>query len=369
MIKKEMNICLFDGNAVNNFPLHNYGGVESCVFDLATQFKKLNLKFFVVTSGDRDLGKTQNIDGISVVRSGPSLTDQKQTQAAYYHNHRVILDNLREDDKPDIIIGQSHEMVQPMLGYRKFNQLVPILATFHDALPKQTGWMINDPQVFYRFLSQFQYNNWVKEPWEAKRSFQLYTGVRNEEFQFYDASERSDHFLWCGSVSAQKGLDIFFQLSQVIKGGKFIAYGTGDPADIGLTPEVIAENTNFEWRGVLERGMSHIEAFGKCRAFIMPTQLPYDTFPRTILEALSKGTPVIGTTVASLPETLNGFGFCGYDLRDLAFALTIPFDNQQIFSRAANKYSVQVEARELVQQLENIVNHASLRSGSSSESG
>ena len=64
--------------------------------------------------------------------------------------------------------------------------------------------------------------------------------------------------------------------------------------------------TNFEYRSALLRGEEHRSAFCGATAFFMPTQPSIgESFGLTVIEALSKGVPVITSTAGAPAEILE----------------------------------------------------------------
>ncbi|NJO61266.1 MAG: glycosyltransferase [Richelia sp. RM2_1_2] len=213
-----MKICLVGGNSVQEFPVINYGGVESSVENLAWGFYNHNLDFFVITSNR----KKKSDFPFEVRENGHEpLSFTNETQPEYYSGTRKVLDDLPQNETPDVIFCQSHEAAKSLLGYR--NSL--IIATFQDSCPKQPGWMDKNERLFFRFLSKAQFNNWVIEDWEREKSVQIYTGLTDENY-YFSPSEKENYFLWVGAVGMNKGLDWFIYLASRNNNDKFISYGT-----------------------------------------------------------------------------------------------------------------------------------------------
>jgi glycosyltransferase involved in cell wall biosynthesis len=210
----------------------------------------------------------------------------------------------------------------------------------------------------YRFISKFQYNNWIKNETEKRYSVQCYTGIANEEYVFFDKNESEDYYLWCAGLQwgfEAKGLSIFLELAQANPNDLFIAYGSGND-NISQILSRQQDIKNFRFLGSLQRGRSHREVFGKAKAFIIPTQIP-DTFPRTCLESISKGTPIIGSSYGSIPEIIehNNCGIVCHNIDDynLAISTIDKFDRQSIFSNSM-QYSIDHEIQTLLAYSHNL---------------
>ena len=313
-----MKIALIANDYVQQFPLESYGGIETCVENLAQGLFESKIDFFVICP-KRKNKKEYPFEVYETQEEPTSITNKNSSYYAY--SVAKVLKNL----KFDIIWSQSNWSIDPLLSFKK-----PIISTFHDSCEKQYGWIKNLDRIKYRFLSKFQFNNWINDDWEKNISFQLYTGIQNEDFLF--ENQKDDYFLWCGGLNwgiEGKGLDVFIELAKLNKDKKFIAYGAGNK-DIENHLYNLNIN-NFYYKGKLNRGEEHKKVFSKAKALLMPTKI-MDTLPRTCLEAVSKGTPIIGSNNGSIPEIINQTGgkVC-LSLEEYSQALDLKFDYKKIF--------------------------------------
>jgi glycosyltransferase involved in cell wall biosynthesis len=330
-----MKIALIGNDYVQQFPLENYGGIETCVENLANGLFNENKDFFVVCP-KRNLQKKYPFEIYETEQDPTSIS--KKDSSYYAYSVAKVLENLEFD----AIWSQSHWSIEPLL---KFNK--PIICTFQDSCEKQSSWIKKYPNVKYRFVSKYQYKNWVTESWEEKISFQCYTGLEKEEFL---QQQKENYFLWCAGLQwglEAKGLDIFIDLAKANKNHKFIAYGSGNPE---LEKYLYNLNMpNFSFMGDLKRGDFHKKVFAQARALIMPTRI-MDTFPRTCLEAISKGTPIIGSSNGSIPEIIN---LCGgkicESIDDYSEALNINFDYNEIFNKS-KQFQIKNEVETLIKE-------------------
>lgn len=334
-----MRIALIGNDYVQQFPVIGYGGIEICVENIATELYNQNINFFAVCP-KRSVTKEYPFEIYETEEEPTSITNKN----SFYYSYSVAktLENLQFD----VIWSQSHWSIEPLLKFKK-----PIICTFHDSCEKQNGWIRKFDNVKYRFLSKFQYNNWITEEWEKEISFLCYLGLKNEDFI---QLEKENYFLWCAGLRwglQAKGLDIFIKLAEINSNHNFIAYGEGNK-DL----EKYLHNINlpnFYFKGKLSHGVEHQKVFGHAKAFIMPTQI-MDTFPRTCLEASSKGTPVIGSNNGSIPEIIN---ICGgqvcESLEDYSKALNINFDYNKIFNNS-KIFSIENEIKTLISKSKKI---------------
>lgn len=289
-----MKICLVANDYVDQFPLKGYGGIEVCVKTLADAMHERGLDFFVIAPKHSEGGADYPYRIIRT-KGGPTSKTGKSPSFFAWEARSII-----EKEKPDVIWSQSNWSADALWDLQ-----IPMICTFHDACHKMYGWIKKYPRVKYRFLSEFSYNNWVTEDWEKKISFMQYSGLADEDYVLGDFENRMTHFLWVAGLRwgiHAKGLDYAIKMANC---RYYIrAFGIGDP-QLEQYCEKIAKNHNhFYYGGNLERGSKHTQEFSSAMAFLMPTRT-LDTFPRTVLEAMSKGTPVLGFDNGALSEMVG----------------------------------------------------------------
>lgn len=293
-----MKIALLGNDYTQQFPLIDYGGIEVCVENLAQGMLNQEIDFFTIIP-KRSKKESYNFTILETEEEPTSIT--RKNPSYFCTQAKEII----KQEKPDIIWSQSNWSIDILQDLN-----IPIICTFHDSCDKKELWIKNYKHVYYRFISKFQYNNWIKEDWERKISFQCYTGLDDKEYTYINTNNNQKYFLWCAGLQwgyQAKGLDIFIELASQNPTELFIAYGSGNDQ---LADSLNSINLpNFKFLGPLVRGNIHQTVFGNAKALIMPTQIP-DTFPRTCLEAISKGTPIIGSDKGSIPEIIESI-HCG----------------------------------------------------------
>lgn len=292
-----MKLCLIGNDYTQQFPLVGYGGIEACVENLAyglTKYPEINLFVIVPKRQDIDPNISMPFELLETEEIPTSLSGR--SPAVFALQAKKIVSQIQ----PDIIWSQSNWSADILQDLN-----IPLICTFHDSCNKQNNWIKPFVNIRYRFLSMFQYNNWVTEEWEKNISFQCYSGLIDEEYEYMNPDPTEKYFLWCAGLQwglEAKGLHIFIELAKDNPQYKFIAYGAGNP---GLEKHLANLSIpNFIFEGSLSRGSRHRQIFGQASALIMPTQIP-DTFPRTCLESISKGTPIIASNNGSLSEVVN----------------------------------------------------------------
>lgn len=359
-----MKIALIGNDYKPQFPLVGYGGVEICVENLAIGLNNNDNDFFVVTPNHhndtllnnlihkKNYGKNYPFE-IIYTKSAASAISKKNWLPFILETKEIL-----KAKKPDIIWSQSNWSAEYLKDLN-----IPIICTFQDSCLKQPNWILKDPHLFYRFVSKFQFNNWAIEPWEIHKSFQLYTGLLDEEFCLKENYEK-DYFLWVGGFNwdlKQKGLDVFIELAKMNPNKQFVCYGKGNKK---LEAFIISESkkiANLDYRGELLRGAQHKEAFMNAKAFIMPTRIP-ETFARVNLEALSKGTPIIGFPNGCMVELVNQEnGFLSEDIQQLSESLNYVYNHSLIYENS-QKFHVNEEIKNMIKQSESIIQFGKLAS-------
>lgn len=111
----------------------------------------------------------------------------------------------------------------------------------------------------------------------------------------------------------EKGLQIFINMARLDPNMTYVVYGgAARRRDIvAKLVELTLELPNLVYRGELLRGDEHFRAFCEATAFFMPTQLG-ESFGMTVIEALSKGVPVITSTFGAPADILRIPGRKGF---------------------------------------------------------
>ena len=333
-----MRIALVGNDSLQQFPLESYGGIETCVENLAIGLNDLGRDFFVVAP--KRSTKLDYQFNIYETEGYPTTISNKNSHS-YAYDVGKVLDNL----KFDIIWSQSNWSIEPLLRFNK-----PIICSFHDSCEKVYGWMKKYKNVKYRFISKFQYDLWVKEDWEKQDSFWCYTGLTKDNF--ICETRKDNYFLWCAGLNwgiEAKGLDYFINVAKNNKDYEFISYGSANTDLEKYLYTLDKQIKNFHFKGALKKGDEHSNVFRKAKGFFMPTRLP-EAFGRTIIESFSKGTPVFGSKNGALQELIedgvNGFKL---DLNDTNINLNHNFDYNLIYDKS-KRFSIENEIKILEEE-------------------
>lgn len=301
-----MRIAVIGGRDYQQFPIISYGGIETCVENMAWGLHKAQ-KDFVCIVPKREVVRDYPFEVIE--SQAPPLPGPESNVWPFANS----LPDIIKAVKPDVIWSQGFWSAETLKGLG-----IPIICTFQDFVPdmeRKNRWFTYRENTWYRFISQFQFKQWtdgVPGPLRD-RSFYLHTGLADDEYEFGPPHDREGYYLWVAGLNWGwhiKGLDLFIELAKRNPDKEFIAYGTGHREIEASLLKLNHQLNNFEFRGALKRGEAHRTAFAKARLFLMPTQMP-EPLGRTVIESMSKGTPVLGSTHGALPELIQN-GISGY---------------------------------------------------------
>lgn len=297
-----LRIALVGNNGGTHFPTRDYGGIEISVEHAAWGLHSAGVPFFVVVPADHSSGgqahecRTGDYPFEIVVADGYG---HRFSDAAF-----VALAARRDDY--DVIWAQSHWAGWGFAGLGK-----PLIVTLHDSTERHDNWIVPVPFVRTRFVSEAQRDAFVKGSSERNATFAVHHGLPEDEFSCPEPSTSGGgyHLFVAGlhwqAMGGKKGLGMFVDLARAHPAEQFRAYGAGNfPAVVAWLREKEEELPNFSFGGALARGEEHRRAFCEAATFVMPTQIP-EAFGLTVIEALSKGTPVVASDRGALPEILH----------------------------------------------------------------
>ena len=361
-VRDKLRVCVLGSCNLQHFPIIDYGGIESCVehlcTGLSTHFKD-EVEFSVIVPKifeKREITARYNFNIVEANYVGCSQSNVHPINFALEARQMIYNAPI----KAHVISSQGDWSAKGLhdLG-------IPIIATIHDSGPWVDGKYIFKENVYYRFVSKFLYdfvfqdaeNNQAIKDVKSK-SFWCHSGLDDYEYDFEPNKE--DYILWVAGLNwglESKGLDTFIELARRLPDEKFVAYGTGNDEIANYLVNVSKELPNFDFRGKLNRDHTHREAFKKAKLFAMLSRIP-EAFGRTGLEALSKGTPVIGSNYGSVPEQVNhpGIGFCSDNIDEIVNAIKFNnFNNEQCFKFTHENYHVKNEIQGMLKFTDSIL--------------
>jgi glycosyltransferase involved in cell wall biosynthesis len=180
--------------------------------------------------------------------------------------------------------------------------------------------------------------------------------VRNDiqQVQF----PRSDHFLFVGRLSEEKGIET---LLSTFKESKYQLRIIGDGPLKSLVNKYTSERDNATYLGFQKKEFI-MKEMSRCSALIVPS-ICYEQFGLIIIEALSCGTPVIASNIGApadlICEGVTGLHFIAGSSTDLSKKLekwqsTAESDKKIYYKNAVTAYCSQFTAKKNYDQLTSI---------------
>lgn len=351
-----MKICVVCADYKQQFPLLSYGGIEIAFESMCKGLHKYfseTVKFCAIVpkilkNKDTTLGfkiiETQFIE--SSISGQPAI-----------HFAAEAGDIIKTStDKPDIIWSSGDWSVKALHHLN-----IPIICTIMDSGGWEEGKFLLKENVYYRFSSKFIYdlvfkdsenNEYIKKV--KQQSFWCHTGSYDDEFDF--EYEKEDYILWVAGLNwgiSSKGLDLFIELARRRSDKTFVAYGTGNGYIEEQLKQLSRDVKNFNFMGPLMRGEQHRRVFKKAKLFTFLTQIP-EAFGRTGLEAITKGTPVLGSTKGAVPELYAPAGLCTDSVDEMVNFLDVEINYKDVYEYS-QKFHVKHELETLIQKCTEIL--------------
>jgi glycosyltransferase involved in cell wall biosynthesis len=174
--------------------------------------------------------------------------------------------------------------------------------------------------------------------------------------------------IYVGRLSAEKGVTTLLEAWRLLD-GRLPLKIVGDGPLAGAVREAALQNSAVEWLGHVALD-SVYELIGGATALILPSQC-YENFPRVIIEAFAKGTPVIASNLGAMAEIVDdgrtGLRFQPGNPADLAAKIKrIQGDPETLarMRRAARHdferhFTVDANCQALMKIYEQAINHGS----------
>jgi glycosyltransferase involved in cell wall biosynthesis len=161
----------------------------------------------------------------------------------------------------------------------------------------------------------------------------------------------SPRFLLIARLLGDKGIREYVKAAKLVKqkykSAVFQLVGPGDPSPDGISIEELErlnESNAVEYLGATKDVRPFIE---NCSVFVLPSY--HEGLPRTVLEAMATGRPILTTDVPGCRETVingeNGWLVEKGNVEQLAEKITWFIENQREWQRMANASRVMAEGK------------------------
>lgn len=351
-----MKVCIIGNDYKQQFPLLNYGGIEVAFENLCKgvhKYYKNDIKFCAFVP--KILENKDTSLGFNIIETNYIESSKSGVMPIHFVNEvKEII--KRSDLKPDVIWSYSNWSA---IGLEELN--IPIICTIMDSGGWEENKFIYKKNIYYRFASKFIYDLVFKDADKfehinkiKEQSFWYHTGLSDDEYEL--EVNKDDYILWVAGLNwgfESKGLNLFIEMAKRRPDQNFVAYGTGNPQLEQQLRQISTEIKNFNYLGELKRGEEHRNAFKKAKLFTFLTQIP-EAFGRTGLEAISKGTPVLGSTKGAVPELYEPTGLCTDNIDEMISYLDVKHDYNAVYEYA-QKFHIKNEINFLVEKSKHII--------------
>ncbi|MFB6077295.1 MAG: glycosyltransferase family 4 protein [Candidatus Nanohaloarchaea archaeon] len=304
------------------YPPNKVGGVASHCGDLAAALTERGHDITVVTYGEK--AQIEEKDGVEVHRVTAGDADDV-VEWAQLLNHRMRKEIVRMDRTFDVVHAHDWTSVPAAVTAKHLSD-VPMVFTLHSTEEGRSGVhsdmskMINDLEWYgtYEADQVITVGSDLKEqvhhdfgvPWE--KLHHIPNGVDHDRFA--DADDISNRYtedwehlvLFVGRLCHQKGvsdlIDAVPRLLQDREDAKFVIAGKGNQeAYEGQAHEAgVAHKVQFT--GYVPEDHL-IDLYGSADLTVMPSR--YEPFGIVALESMAAGTPVVGSHVGGIKDTVT----------------------------------------------------------------
>jgi glycosyltransferase involved in cell wall biosynthesis len=324
-------------------PFGDTGGPEIVTQNLADSLVKLGVDVTLFAPGD---WKT---DVKHVVTLEKSIQNMKKED-------KGNIEELRIDSQTEVIqyaenfdVVHFHSQREAAIVAEKIT--APCVLSFHNRIKKEEFAECAKAGLYTVALSNSQKG-------KLAVSAMIYNGVPVQEIDY--SFEKGGYLMFIGRFSDQKGIDTAIELAIRAK-KKLLIFGrignTKERKDFFQKKiEPFLDDENVIYKGEV----THAEIYEYLRgasALLFPIRRS-EVCPMVVAEALSCGTPIIGTRVAPLPELLNdaSVAFLSDDVEELVDALKNieRFDRKACREYAEKNFDSLVMAKKYLELYESI---------------
>lgn len=358
------------------------GGLESYALAVAKGLKEHYEHDIVVVTSNHEIKKRDEIivEGIRVIRL-PILFKISNTpiNPLWYFNLRRII----KTEKPNVI--NTHSPVPFMADMATLAaRTIPVVTTYHSgSMLKGTGGMVDIilglyekyllPNILNRAVNiAAVYPKFVEKMVKDtnKVSF-IPPGVDTSIFKPSPSTKKHIDVIFVGRLeitSSWKGVDVLLDALNIVKKSypKVSAQiiGNGDAIDeykkLALQLGIL---NNVEFIENL-KGSELVPYYRNAKMLVLPSKTESEAFGMVLAEALSCGTPVIGSRIGGIPNVINdgknGLLVNPSDTDDLAKKINMLMGDDELYNKLSincrdsirDRYSIE----KLLKNMDKIVN-------------
>ncbi len=289
-----------------------------------------------------------NIFNLSVVKKVERILQQEHPDLVHTHNLSGLSFLLPRSIKK-LKIKHIHTLHDIQLVYPSgqliYDQEKNFINTFFLRVwyEKLVRTLFNSPQIIIS-PSQWLLDFYLKKNFFTHSQKEL---VLNPSTQIFDGQLRLPkikvdefNFLYVGRVEEYKGIMLLIQAFKKISMSdkKVFLHIAGTGREMKKAHSLAAESENIFFYGQLERERL-TDLYGQAQVLILPT-LTYENAPTVIVEAFSRGLPVIASNLGGIIELVQedktGFLFKPGDIEGLVKTMLNVLDNDNLNNLSQN---------------------------------
>lgn len=305
---------------VNDLYPYSYGGLGVHVHELSKNMAKLGHHVTIFTCEKNPKSFNCIVDGYEVFRFKPSL----YLMGNYSITLSMLLPMIKKVENFDVVHAHSHLFFSTNITafIRKLKKKTPLIITNHGfvsqsvsmnlqkiILPRLAKWtyLNADAVICYTSEMKEEMENWGVNTEKVRI---IHNGVNIEIFKPLKNFNKEYDIIWIGRYVPGKGIEFLIQsiyeLKREFKNIKVLMVGSGilkKTIEIMVGEMGLVDNIRF-----IER-ISNEDLpiyYNKSKVFVL-TSLE-EGVPRTILEAMACGVPVVCSDLPQLRKIVKGCG-------------------------------------------------------------
>ena len=346
---KEMSLVGWDRAGILNREIALYQRLVSKGHDIS----------FITYGNNEDLNYIHQLGGIKILCNKWGLP--KYIYNKYLHIiHRKHLKscNIIKTNQmfgADIALKSAKYYKKPLInrmGYMWSDFTKRENGDFQEIISYEENIFHNSDKIVV--TTQEMYQNVVRRDKQLKNKISIIPNYVNTElFKPSDNFTKEFDILYIGRITHQKNIQGLLEALKNIN-VKVLIIGNGD-----MKNGLIGQYGDLDGKIVWQNNIPHNrlpEIMNKCSLYIIPSF--YEGHPKTLIEAMAAGMPVIGTDVPGIREIIenrkNGM-LCGTEANDIKTTIEKLLTNQILCKKLgqnANKYAIQHFSLEKILDME-----------------
>ena len=316
----------------DDFPPESFGGAGISTYELALGVKRAGHEVSVITAGSRN--EETDLDGLKVFKIDCKYHERWRAYLSLYNPRAVKkVKQILKEIRPDIVHANNIHFYLSYHSLKLAKKYARVIVTFRDAMSFSFGKLATEKyqKNFDARLTLLDQLKQAKKRWNPLRNFiirrylkftdkifavsealrlaleqngikgveVMHTGLDTREYQ--ETPTGTDNVLFfAGRLSEAKGVKVVRNLMQKLPEAKLVTAGT-----------------DGHWLNREEMK----EAYAKS-SIVLALSVYLDPFPRTVLEAMAFGKPVItsfyGGAKEAVIDGVTGFVLDPFDTEKMA---------------------------------------------------